>query len=189
MKKIEKSNTVKYYAVYNVSMKGLFASLVDDSDKDKASIFAAFNRIPSWNAQSKTMEGYDYAGCTVSFCSKVVSINTNLNNSQYSLQDATGIWYVAVVSNRDSTKYTAWFGSVCPANCNSQGECQIGPDNYGTCKCKDGYTDLSCGKDKGFPYIEYVILIIIASLVLVSALLGLIAWAYMRRRSQYVEVR
>jgi len=135
------------------------------------------------------MEGYDYSGCTVSFCSKVVSINTNLTSSQNYLQDAiNGTWYVAVLSNRNNTKYNAWFGSVCPSNCNSKGTCQKDADNYGICKCNDGYGKLTCVEDKNF-YIEYIILIIIASLVLVSALLGLIAWAYMRRRSQYVEVR
>jgi len=188
MKKIDKPRTVKYYAVYNVSMNRLIASLSDDSDKDRASIYAAFNRIPNWNGVAMTE--YDYAGCTVQYCGKVVSINTNLTTPQIGLQDGTvGTWYIVVVSNREKTAYKAWFGSVCPANCNSQGDCQTGADNYGTCKCKDGYSTLSCTKDNNNFLIEYIILIIIASLVLVSALLGLIAWAYMRRRSQYVEVR
>jgi flagellar basal body-associated protein FliL len=36
---------------------------------------------------------------------------------------------------------------------------------------------------------EYVILIIIAALVLISALLGLIAWAYMRKKHQYEVIK
>jgi hypothetical protein len=170
-------------------LNGLVASIADTSDKDRASLYASWNRVPVWDGHA--VVGHDYAGCTVSYCGKVISINTNATSQKLSnsVRDINnGTWYITVLSNRDSTKYDAWFGTVCPSNCNSQGTCQRDADNYGVCKCNDGFEKLNCVAKDNF-LIEYIILIIIAALVLVSALLGLIAWAYMRRRSQYVEVR
>jgi hypothetical protein len=185
---LSKKYDVSYYAVYGSTLNGLLATVQDASNDEKdpkVSIYAAFNRVPSFNNNTKMMEGFDYSGCTVSYCAKVSAINTNITSVT---TNTNGTWYVAILANRDASKYNIWFGSVCASNCSNQGSCQTDAANYGLCKCNDGYEGLTCTPASNL-LIEYMILIIIAALVLISALLGLIAWAYMRRRSQYVEVR
>jgi len=151
--------------------------------KKKASIYASFNRVAFVDASNKVV-GADISGCNTQYCTQVQSISTK---NGYMVQD-NGTWYVTIVAGRDSNDYSFWFDNICPNNCSKQGECQTGADNYGICKCNQNY-DLGLKCEQNNMLIEYIILIIIAALVLVSALLGLIAWAYMRRRAQYVEVR
>jgi len=150
----------------------------------KATIAASYNRVPTWNGDKVDA---DITGCNSEWCSKVQAINTK--DSVMSISDSTdGIWYVVIRSARDNNDYNIWFDNVCPGNCSNQGTCGTNSDNYGVCQCNANYdVGLSCKQNNQF--IEYIILIIIVALVLISALLGLIAWAYMRRRAQYVEVR
>jgi len=179
-----RANDVVIYAFPNIPYGSLYVSLRDDfSDATKrAKFYASWNRVPILNADNMVV-GADISGCNVQYCSKVQAINTK--NSD--VLPNNGTWYVAVVGQRDVNDYFVWYDNVCPNNCSGFGDCQTGADNYGICSCNQNYEGLKC--DPNTMLIEYIILIIIAALVLVSALLGLIAWAYMRRRAQYVEVR
>jgi len=185
--KLEKAGDIKYYAIVNVPQNSLSASLWDNVADKKASIAASFNRIPTYMGGKWSA---DLSTCNIEFCPKVQVLSTKgYSPSQQFGAAMNGTWYVAVAAGRDSNDYTFWFDNVCPNNCSgSNGNCQTGSDNYGVCACNQNFEGLSC-KQGSNQFIEYIILIIIAALVLVSALLGLIAWAYMRRRAQYVEVR
>jgi len=181
--KLAKNNDIQYYALYNYTYNQLYVSLYDASKDNKAMIYASFNRPP----QMKNMTfDADIYGCNGQFCTSVQSISTKSGN--LSLKDGTyGTWYVAVVAQRDTTEYIFWYDTVCPNDCGSQGSCPTTGDNYGLCQCNTSYTAPLCTQSS--QVVEYIILIVIAALVLVSAILGLIAWAYMRRRAQYVEVK
>jgi len=178
---------LKVYSLINYPYNNLLVSLYDTGNSNKANLYASFNRVPT------LLNGIvvaDISGCNNQFCNKVVSISTKnslVPSLKYNLNAGNGTWYVAILSGRDNNQYSFWFDNVCPNNCSGQGSCGSTVDNYGLCTCNANYETLLCTGNNNF--IEIVILIIIAALVLVSALLGLIAWAYMRRRAQYVEVR
>jgi hypothetical protein len=181
--KLAAKNDIQYYAIYNYSYNSLYVSLFDSVKDNKALIYASFNRLPL--IKNTTVDA-DITGCNGQFCTAVQSISTK--NGNLSLKDGTnGTWYVAVVAQRDSTEYMFWYDTVCPNDCGGQGSCPQTGDNYGVCQCNTSFVAPLCVQSN--QVVEYIILIVIAALVLVSAILGLIAWAYMRRRAQYVEVK
>jgi len=179
--KITKANDTIVYAISNIKFKALYASLYDLGPGTKASIYASFNRVPYLS--DKGIVGADISGCNNEYCTKVQSISSS---DGYMIQD-NGTWYITIVAGRDNNDLNFWFDNICPNNCSSRGTCNVNGDDYGICQCPPDSDGLMCTSNNML--IEYIILIIIAALVLVSALLGLIAWAYMRRRAQYVEVR
>jgi len=187
---IAQSGQNKIYALYNVAMKSLYVTLYDTSPTNQAIIAASYNRVPNYDTVNNKFDA-DIVGCNIQYCSKVQAINTNaaISIDEEDLYDSVnGTWYVVIRSNRASSEYNIWFNNICPGNCSGQGTCGTSVNDYGICACNANYDiGLTCKQNNQF--IEYIILIIIAALVLVSALLGLIAWAYMRRRAQYVEVR
>ena len=55
--------------------------------------------------------------------------------------------------------------------------------------CVSDYEGVDCATPSGAMLgAQYIVLIIIASLVVASALIGFVAWAYMRRRRQQYQV-
>jgi len=189
---IGKAGQVRLYAIYNVAMKSLLVTLYDyDLENDKkAQVAASYNRVPTYDSGKDRFDA-DIIGCNTEYCNKVQAINTKdavMSRQDYDLYDVNnGTWYVAIKASRDANEFFVWFDNVCPGNCSSQGTCGSVGDDYGICKCNLNYdVGLTCKPNNQF--IEYIILIVIAALVLVSALLGLIAWAYMRRRAQYDEI-
>jgi len=90
-----------------------------------------------------------------------------------------------------SNSYGLWTGSVCAPNCQTNGNCINDGPGTGSCRCNDNYSGLDCAiqGESGLPP-QYIVLIIIASLVVASAIIGFIAWAYMqkKRRGDYSPV-
>jgi len=179
--KFTKAGDMNIYAFSNTSYQSLYVSLNDQAATKRAMIYASWNRVPL--LVGGKMVGNDISGCNNQYCAKVQSISAR---NAFMNRD-NGTWYITVVAGRDANDYSIWFNFICPSNCSGFGVCQTTGDSFGVCKCEDNYDGLQCNPNNML--IEYIILIIIAALVLVSALLGLIAWAYMRRRAQYVEVR
>jgi len=141
-------------------------------------LYAAFNRIPV--IAGTAVSNYDLSGCNGSpgQCSNFVTLSTS------GVPTVRGTWYLLLVnSGGDKVEYQIWFNTTCPNGCSGQGTCN---NENGACSCNTNFQGLACSEDNMF--IEYVILIIIAALVLISALLGLIAWAYMRKRHSQYEV-
>jgi len=180
-----KANAVNYYVLYNKQVNDLLVS-IKLSDKDApATLYASFGRIPV--SVGGMMSGFDLQDCNVPQCSPTVR-SLSLQNAKTVTLNITGEWFIAVKGGSKDSSYLIWFNYVCPNNCSTKGKCHSETgDKFGTCDCNENFEGITCSDNNMF--IEYIILIIIAALVLVSALLGLIAWAYMRRRSQYVEVK
>jgi len=149
-------------------------------------LYAGFNNIPT--IKDGKVYGYDVMGCNVQTCKTVSSINTKISTPvKLNLNEKTaenGTWFIAVQAVADNVDYLIWINSVCPGNCTDRGNCQEG-DNYGLCKCSDGYEGLSCANSQ--KVMEVLILIIIGALVALSAILGLVAWAYMRNKKPEYE--
>jgi hypothetical protein len=128
------------------------------------------------------LNAYDYKDCLVPPCASSYAYTFALNNTQ---QNYT--YYVGIYANQ-STTYGIWWNSVCPPNCinneDDSGECVWDGPNFGQCICDDGYTGLDCTENTGTLPTQYIVLIIIASLVVLSALIGFFAWAYMQRKRE-----
>jgi len=177
--KLSKTNDLKIYALSNVSYKSLYVSLYDDKPNNKALVYASFNRVPV--LVSGKVDA-DLKFCNNDYCSKVQSIST-----KKAFSSENGTWYIAVQAGRDLNDYSLWFNFICPNNCTDHGVCKTTSEEFGMCYCEQTYDSLLC--TPGNMIVEYIILIVIAALVLISALLGLIAWAVTRGRSQYVEIK
>jgi len=188
--KLDKTGQVKLYAIYNVAMKSLLVTLFDQEADKKAQVAASYNRVPNYDSGKGGFDA-DIIGCNTQYCNKVQAINTKdavMSQQEYLYDTNNGTWYVAIRASRDANDFSVWFDNVCPGNCSGQGTCGSSGDEYGICKCNANFDiGLTCKPNNQL--VEIIILIIIAALVLVSALLGLIAWAYMRRKAQYIEVR
>jgi len=174
-------NTFKYFFLSGFNTNNLLA-VVKPSIQSKVQqlkLYAAFNHIPTI---SGTVAGnYDLSGCTgtTNQCANLIILSTSGGQSPVS-----GTWYLLLVNTGgDNVDYQIWFNATCPNACSGQGNCNV---DTGSCSCNTNFQGLACSEDNMF--IEYVILIIIAALVLISALLGLIAWAYMRKRHSQYEV-
>jgi len=181
------SNDYNYYYILNATENNLLVSVQKTSSAPSTPvIYAGFNRIPQ--VINGVVSGYDLTGCNVNPAVCLIATVLQVTPAPNVPASANGTWYLLILNNQGAaTNYNIWFGNTCPGNCSSQGTCNLGADNnYGTCACNSNFKGIVCAEDDMF--IEYVILIIIAALVLISALLGLIAWAYMRKRHSNYEV-
>jgi hypothetical protein len=144
------------------------------------SVYGSIGNLPS-------PDNYLIKGCNQEFCHSVTNIM--LNNSTNTLF-GNETWIFAVTTADNDTDVGAWINSVCAPTCDSpSGECQSDGPDTGLCLCEDSYIGIDCTVAVGLPS-QYIVLIIIAGLVLSSAVIGFIAWAYMRsrRRVQYEKV-
>lgn len=109
-----------------------------------------------------------------------------------SLSSAAPLWYVAVrAPNATLAHVGVWVSSLCAPGCEAHGTCNSeGVDGaLGVCECVADYEGVDCSTPSGAMLgAQYIVLIIIASLVVASALIGFVAWAYMRRRRQQYQV-
>jgi len=128
---------------------------------------------------------YDYKNCNLvpqTQCTYANIINLNVT----AMAPYNYTWYVGVHANSNST-YGIWFSTTCPPDCENaedeSGTC-VFDGNVGQCVCADGYSGLDCQTSSNTLPTQYIVLIIIASLVVASAVIGFIAWAYMQRRRE-----
>jgi len=152
---------------FNVTVKA------SDSSNSQPLVFASLGQIP-------TATTADISGCNNAFCSYATIIQVSQPNIT-TLGNAT--WYIGVYSE-NATSFGIWFNSICAPQCDIYGSCSNDPTSFGECNCiEDLYVGLDCQtpNNSGLPA-QYIVLIIIASLVVASAVIGFIAWAYMRRK-------
>jgi len=137
-------------------------------------IFASMNQIPS-------VGNADIGGCNQFYCDYVNVIKFNVSENQ--------TWYIGI-QNSDALLYNGstagiWFNSVCAPECQDHGTCADSGPQMGFCDCIDGFIGVDCQTQNGFGP-QFIVLIIIAVLVALTAVIGFGAWAYMRRkRGQY----
>jgi len=142
-------------------------------------------------SQVPTPENYDLIGCNQPFCDSNIIIN--LNNTASLAGNQT--FYVVIKNLLNATvSLGVWFNSICAPGCNSNGngKCTESGPQTGFCAClTSDWAGFDCNtpNEQGLPA-QYIVLIIIASLVVASAIIGFIAWAYMqKKRSGYVKVK
>jgi len=123
----------------------------------------------------------DIINCNRAHCDVVRSImapNTTVG--------VTDEWFVGIYSPYTaSVVFAFWFNSSCIPNCetDNHGQCDV----TGKCECEIDFEGIDCMISKGLGP-QYIVLIIIASLVVASAIIGFVAWAYMRRKRADYEI-
>jgi len=161
-----------YYQVIATPSRGMRVS-VQPSSTDQVEVYASLNQLPTYNA--------DIRGCNAQRCDPVIVIK--LDNGTLSSNQT---WYIGVTS-KNPTNFGIWFESLCPPKCDDPyGSCT----ETGACLCNSDYTGIDCQDNNGWQA-QYVVLIIIAALVVSTAIIGLIAWAYMRKKKShaYEQIR
>jgi hypothetical protein len=113
----------------------------------------------------------------------------NLNNTASSLPYGTKTTYFVGINALKNVTYNIWWSSTCAplcitANDQESGVCSYSGSNIGQCSCEDGFMGFDCSLATGTLPTQYIVLIIIASLVVLSALIGFFAWAYMQRKRE-----
>jgi hypothetical protein len=166
------ANGFAYYRVAPTNGKDIYVSLgaLNGSQSQVSfTLFIGVNGLPTQNA-------YAYKGCNTGPCKVVqaVKISGSADNQVY---------YIGVYGNSSAESFALWANAQCADACTARGTCQTSDDaNYGVCKCDNGYIDINCaGSQTGLP-IQVIVLIIIGGLLLLTALIGLIAWIVSRRK-------
>jgi hypothetical protein len=97
-------------------------------------------------------------------------------------------WFVAVRVTNATSGIGIWFSSLCAPQCSTHGTCKLTGEKKGSCLCVSDYDGVDClNPSSSMLGTQYIVLIIIASLVVASAIIGFVAWAYMRRRRVLYE--
>jgi len=105
--------------------------------------------------------------------------------------DVNQTWFILARTNEINNTFGLWFDTVCAPACEQQntGTCVSSGAQTGVCICAtSSLVGVDCTIRNGLGP-EYIVLIIIAALVVASAVIGFVAWAYMRRKKfQYEHV-
>jgi len=154
------------------SGKPFRASLNVQEDNVQADMFVSLGAFPS-------PDDYDVKNCNYQYCASnnIIAFDRNTN--------AGDVYYVAVATNT-TAHISVWFTSACATGCDDNGVCE---PTTGVCTCNDPvtYAGVAC-KPTGVFGTQYIVLIVIASLVVISAIIGFVAWAYMKRKSDYQRI-
>lgn len=164
-------NTRIYYKWDGAEPFGIWVSVTTEKSAPLPRLFASRGQLPQ-------EDNADIMNCNQGYCDVVRSIQHNATSPE--------VWYVSVMAapeDVNSTTFGIWFNSTCVPDCTegSRGTCQAS----GFCECNLDFTGVDCSITNGLGA-QYIVLIIIASLVVASAVIGFVAWAYMRDRKSVV---
>jgi len=185
IKNRSRTETLMYYKytvspAENVTMLN-FAVASLDGISPAPEVFVRWGNLP-------TTTIYDFKGCSTQFCF-VNFVNLGV------LEGANNNWFIGVLAyNASGDDFGIWRGDICPNDCNSnnnQGTCNTFGPKMGSCTCNTGYSLIDCSSSNGpigFP-VQYIVLIVMGSLVVLSALFGFIAWVYMKKKKHYEEIQ
>jgi hypothetical protein len=151
---------------------------------DFPNVYATRGNLP-------TNTSYEMKGCNFDFCTGAGILFLNVTHDMDVFADENQTWFILVESFVPNNTYGIWFDTVCAPACQDEntGTCtQDGPET-GVCICAtSSLAGVDCTIRIGLGP-EYIVLIIIAALVVASAVIGFVAWAYMRRKKfQYEHV-
>jgi len=175
-----------YFRFEATHAQGLLFSVTTENASFIPYIFASRGQVPSRLPNIAMTEtalvgrySADIINCNRQYCNVVRSIEHNTT-------DGNEEWFVGVYSTHGSAMtFAFWFNSSCIPNCetDNHGQCDVS----GRCECEIDFEGTDCMISKGLGP-QYIVLIIIASLVVASAIIGFVAWAYMRRKRADYEI-
>jgi len=170
-----------FYSVSVIAPEPFWVSVYTSNLSD-FDLYVRLGAVPS-----NTEGTYDIKNCNVyGSCGYATIIN--LNNTAAALPFGQPSTYYVGIYARTNITYTIWWSSTCAplcvANEEESGVCTFSGTSIGQCLCEDGYMGFDCATPNGTLPTQYIVLIIIASLVVLSALIGFFAWAYMQRKRE-----
>jgi len=160
----------------------LLVSLTSNNVSTIPYLYAANGQIPYKLADGSIQA--DIHNCNRDYCNEVRSIIRNITVPLFGV--GAEEWYIGIYTDvPGNTTFGLWFNDTCVPDCDTDnhGECM----DSGRCQCEIDYEGLDCSISKGLGP-QYIVLIIIASLVVASAIIGFVAWAYMRRKRANYEI-
>jgi hypothetical protein len=172
-----------YYEVTTTTPDPLWVSVQSPQGSDKFDVYVREGTIPVPEIGGYLVKNCNYPGK----CGYVTIIN--LNDTASALPAGTVTTYYIGINSSPNTNitYSIWFSSTCAPGCinnEESGVCTFTGATVGQCSCEDGYMGFDCTLPNGTLPTQYIVLIIIASLVVLSALIGFFAWAYMQRKRE-----
>jgi hypothetical protein len=159
----------------------LLVSVTTNNGSNIPFMYATNGQIPVRLSNGNILA--DIHNCNREYCSVVRSIVRNITTPGLGMSED---WYVGIYTNvPGNTTFGLWWNNTCVPNCDTDnhGECE----ESGRCQCEIDYEGIDCSLSKGLGP-QYIVLIIIASLVVASAIIGFVAWAYMRRKRANYEI-
>jgi hypothetical protein len=166
--------------------QALLVSLTTNNGSNLPYLYASRGQIPVKTADGTILA--DIHNCNREYCDVVRSIvrNITLPKGAKRVGETMEDWYIAIFSTvPGNTTFALWWNQTCVPECDTDnhGECL----DSGRCLCEIDYEGIDCSISKGLGP-QYIVLIIIASLVVASAIIGFVAWAYMRRKRNNYEI-
>jgi hypothetical protein len=164
----------------------LLVSITTNNGSNIPYMYASRGQIPTHNG---AMVLADIHNCNREYCDVVRSIVRNITlpaGVKGVSAVADEYWYIGIYTNiPGNTTFALWWNQTCVPECDTDnhGECL----DSGRCLCEIDFEGIDCSVSKGLGP-QYIVLIIIASLVVASAIIGFVAWAYMRRKRNNYEI-
>jgi len=122
----------------------------------------------------------DILSCNAEYCNKVNTIKFNSTRAQ--------TWFIGIQNTiGNETWIGVWFNSLCAPGCAAHGYCEMNGPLQGQCQCIEGFIGVNCNTQNGIGP-QFIVLIIIAFLVALTAVIGFGAWAYMRRKKNQYDI-
>jgi hypothetical protein len=165
----------------------LLVSLTTNNGSNLPYIYANRGQIPTKATDGTILA--DIHNCNREYCDVVRSIVRNITlpkTPKTKVQAGPEDWYIAIFTTTPgNTTFALWWNQTCVPDCDTDnhGECL----DSGRCLCEIDFEGIDCSVSKGLGP-QYIVLIIIASLVVASAIIGFVAWAYMRRKRNNYEI-
>jgi hypothetical protein len=160
----------------------LLVSVTTNNGSNIPYLLAGNGQIPVITSTGEVVA--DIKNCNREYCSVVRSIVRNITKPALGAEEE--YWYIGIYSHvPGNTTFGLWWNNSCVPNCDTDnhGECE----ESGRCQCEIDFEGIDCSVSKGLGP-QYIVLIIIASLVVASAIIGFVAWAYMRRKRANYEI-
>eukprot|EP01122_Echinamoeba_exundans_P005647 TRINITY_DN157_c0_g1_i1.p1 TRINITY_DN157_c0_g1~~TRINITY_DN157_c0_g1_i1.p1 ORF type:complete len:553 (-),score=134.02 TRINITY_DN157_c0_g1_i1:25-1683(-) len=180
----QSANGLTLFRLARSSLNSTFLVSVAGSRGDKSqanyTLYLAVGGAPNPNTPIWT-------GCTSGQCGFVQSASFS---SAFTV--AGDLWVGVQSTNASADTLLVWRESTCANDCSGKGDCvsDTTKATYGLCACGNSYSGADCSiAPTGLP-IQVIVLIIIGSLLLLTAIIGVLAWIISRRgqRAGYQSV-
>jgi len=150
-----------------------------------------FPNMYASRGQLPTNTSYEMKNCNFDFCTAANILFLNVTSDGDDFVDGNQTWFILAETYVVNNTFGIWFDTVCAPACvdENTGTCIMDGVDTGLCVCATSSLEgVDCTIRVGLGP-EYIVLIIIAALVVASAVIGFVAWAYMRRKKfQYEHV-
>jgi len=168
--------TPLYFKINAITKYPLVVSITTNNGSNIPYFYVSRGVIPT-----KGTDSADVPNCNGGYCDVVRAVKFNVTEEG---EYFVGVFPSLTIDSGNQT-FGIWWNSTCVSGCehDNHGTCQ----DSGRCACEIDFDGIDCSVSLGLGP-QYIVLIIIASLVVASAIIGFVAWAYMRRKRAAYEI-